>query len=97
MPIYFQFVEAYAKHANELSLTKQFENISCPLLIIHSEDDQTVPISDAYIIYENIPHAILLEIENSNHTFNCKHPLKERKITRSFAEVITETIAFFDL
>ena len=97
MPIYFQFVDAYAKHAHELSLTKQFENISCPLLIIHSEDDQTVPISDAFTIYENIPHAILLEIENSNHTFNCKHPLKERKITRSFAEVITETIAFFDL
>jgi pimeloyl-ACP methyl ester carboxylesterase len=97
MPIYFQFVQAYAQHATQLSLSKQFENISCPLLIVHGENDKSVPISDAHTIYQNIPHSILLEIENSDHTFNCKHPLEERKISRAFAEVITETIAFFDL
>lgn len=97
MPIYFQFVEAFAKNASELSLAKQFENISCPLLIVHGDDDKSVPLSDAHTIYQNIPHAILLEVENSDHTYNTKHPLVERKISRAFAEVITETIAFFNL
>lgn len=97
MPIFFQFVEAFAQNASTLSLSQQFENISCPLLIVHGENDDVVPISEAHFIYTNISHAILLEIENGDHTFNSKHPLKERKISKPFAEAVTETIEFFKL
>jgi len=96
MPIYFQFVETFAQHANQLSLGKHFENISCPLFIVHGEQDTTVPLDDAHTIYQHVPHAIFLEIENANHTFNTSHPLVERKIPKAFAELVTETIEFFN-
>ncbi|MDB4173839.1 prolyl oligopeptidase family serine peptidase [Bacteroidia bacterium] len=95
MPIYFQFVEAFAENAPELSLSKNLENLEKPLLIIHGEDDNVVPMDDAYELYKEVPHAILVEIEKGDHTFGTKHPLVERKITKQFAEVLTETIEFF--
>ena len=97
MPIYFQFVEAYANHASVLNLDKNLEKIEAPLLIVHGDKDNVVPIDDAHTIYEDVPHAILLEIEGANHTFNTSHPLTERKIPKVFAEAITETIEFFQL
>lgn len=95
MPIYFQFVETFAQHAETLRLGRHLENFEQPLLIIHGENDEVVPLADAHTIYQEVPHAILVEIENANHTFNTKHPLTERKITKAFAEVLTESIEFF--
>lgn len=95
MPIYFQFVEAFASNAEQLRLGRHLENLERPLLIIHGEKDKVVPIEDAYTIYKEVPHAILVEIEKADHTFNTKHPLTERKITKAFAEVLTESIEFF--
>lgn len=95
MPIYFQFVDAYAQNAKELNLSSSLENIDTPLLILHGEDDTVVPISDAHTIYNEVHHSILVEVEGADHTFNTKHPLTERKIPKAFAEVLTETIEFF--
>ncbi|PCJ67248.1 MAG: hypothetical protein COA58_02720 [Bacteroidetes bacterium] len=97
MPIYFQFVNAYAQNAKLLNISGSLENLECPLLIIHGNDDAVVPIGDSHIIYDEVHHSILVEIENSDHTFNTKHPLTERKIPKVFAEVITETIEFFQM
>lgn len=95
MPIYFQFVAAYAAHAQELSLGKNLENLKKPLLILHGEKDNVVPIADAYELYKEVPHAILVEVEDADHTFKTKHPWVERKIPKAFAEVLSETIEFF--
>jgi pimeloyl-ACP methyl ester carboxylesterase len=97
MPIYFQFVDAYAQNAKELHLGSSLENIDCPLLIVHGESDTVVPLTDAHTIYSEVHHSILVEIEAADHTFNTKHPLTERKIPKAFAEVLTETIEFFQM
>jgi len=97
MPIYFQFVEAFAENASTLSLGTNLENLKTPLLIIHGENDTVVPLADAHTIYKEVPHALLVEIEAADHTFNTKHPLEARKIPKQFAEVLTETIEFFEL
>jgi pimeloyl-ACP methyl ester carboxylesterase len=97
MPIYFQFVDAYAQNAKLLNLSSSLEDLECPLLIIHGEKDTVVPIDDAQTIYSEVHHSILVEIENADHTFNTKHPLIERKIPKAFAEVLTETIEFFQM
>ena len=97
MPIYFQFVEAYAENAITLNMGTNFEKIECPLLIVHGEDDTVVPIDNAHTIYNEVQHALIAEIENGDHTFGMKHHMTERKITKAFAEVISETLAFFSL
>lgn len=95
MPIYFQFVEAYAENAKLLNISSNLESLECPLLIVHGEDDNVVPLEDAHTIYNEVPHSIIVEIEGADHTFNTKHPLTERKIPKAFAEAVTETIEFF--
>lgn len=97
MPIYFQFVEAYAENAILLNMGTNMEKIVCPLLIVHGENDTVVPMDNAHIIYNEVQHALIAEIENADHTFGMKHPLTERKITKAFAEVISETLEFFSL
>ena len=97
MPIYFQFVAAYAENAKELNLSSNIDSIECPILILHGENDNVVPMEDAHTLYDEMIHSILVEIEDADHTFNTKHPLTERKIPKAFAEVITETISFFQL
>ncbi len=97
MPIYYQFVEAYQQNRELFEMEDVFEKIVCPLLIVHGEDDETVPLSEGQAVFNEVGHSILVEVEEANHTFNTKHPLEERKIPKAFAEVVTETIEFFNL
>jgi pimeloyl-ACP methyl ester carboxylesterase len=97
MPMYYQFVVAYELHEGLLSLEENLGKITCPLLIVHGEEDETVPLSDAHEIYDEVAHSILLEIEEANHTFQSSHPLVERKISKQFAQVVTESIEFLEM
>ena len=92
-----QAEELGIENASTLSLGTNLENLKTPLLIIHGENDTVVPLADAHTIYKEVPHALLVEIEAADHTFNTKHPLEARKIPKQFAEVLTETIEFFEL
>ena len=97
MPMYLQFVEAYVDNKSILDLDENMEKITCPTLIVHGDSDNVIPLAEAQEIYTEISHSILIEIEGADHTFNIKHPLTERKITKQFAKAINETIDFFDL
>ncbi|MDB4107702.1 prolyl oligopeptidase family serine peptidase [Bacteroidia bacterium] len=97
MPVYFQFIQAYAENAKLLNMSSTLETLECPLLIVHGSKDTVVPISDAHTIYDDVIHSIMVEIEGGDHTFNTKHPLNERKIPKAFAETITETMEFFEM
>jgi pimeloyl-ACP methyl ester carboxylesterase len=95
MPMYYQFVESFLEHHELLNIEEALEKITCPLLVVHGEEDTTIPLSDAHTIFNEVGHSIMVEIENADHTFNTKHPLEERKISKAFAEAVTETIEFF--
>jgi pimeloyl-ACP methyl ester carboxylesterase len=97
MPIYFQFIAAYAENLTTLSMANNLEKIVCPVLLVHGLNDTVVPLSDAHILYQEMQHALISEIENGDHTFGMKHPLTERKITKAFADVLSETMEFFNL
>ncbi len=53
------------------------ENIVCPILVIHGDDDPTVPHSCAVQIVENAQKAGGLIIEGANHVFNVVNPLAD--------------------
>jgi pimeloyl-ACP methyl ester carboxylesterase len=97
MPMYYQFVEAYEQNEGLLSLEENLGKITCPVLILHGIEDEAVPLSDSHEIYDEVAHSILVEIDDANHTFNSSHPLKERKISKQFAQVITESIDFLEM
>lgn len=97
MPMYYQFVETYKQYQGLLNMEDNLEKLVKPLLIIHAENDEAVPMSEAHAIYNLVDHAILVEIENTGHTFGMKHPLTERKISKALAQVISETLEFFEM
>lgn len=97
MPMYYQFVETYQQYRGLFDMEENLEKLVTPLLIIHAENDEAVPLSEAHDIYNLVEHAILVEIENTGHTFNTQHPLTERKISKALAQVISETLEFFEM
>ena len=50
------------------------ENASAPLLVVHGDLDETVPIDSAYQLSEWNKQASLKIIEGANHAFGAKHP-----------------------
>ncbi|MFK7789545.1 MAG: alpha/beta hydrolase family protein [Phycisphaeraceae bacterium] len=50
--------------------------IKCPMLILHGDEDETVPLDCATSLHKAaMPHGELAIIEGGNHVFNCPNPL----------------------
>ncbi|WP_461611209.1 alpha/beta hydrolase fold domain-containing protein [Cytobacillus kochii] len=55
-----------AKKTNPIQyINDKSKNI--PFLIIHGEDDNIVPVSQARLIYDSLPHATLLTVKGADH------------------------------
>jgi dienelactone hydrolase len=63
---------------DSLSILSAAGKLDIPTLIIHGQDDDSVPVVEAEKIYEHLkaPHKELMLIEEGNHTFNAQHPLQ---------------------
>ena len=48
--------------------------IAAPTLIIHGETDQLIPVANAHLIAERIPHARLALIPHASHIFETDQP-----------------------
>ena len=52
--------------------------VKCPMLIIHGDDDPTVPVDCAHSLYKAAtPNSRLKIIAGANHVFNCPNPAPE--------------------
>lgn len=69
--------------------------ISCPLLVIHGEDDATVSPSAAHRIAEAAgENARILLIADADHVFNTPNPLDEQESSSQLGELIDAMLAF---
>lgn len=87
-------LEDYEKNKDRFNLLKRIKEINKPILIIHGEQDLTVPLKEAYDLYENTDKQTteLIVIPSAGHTFNIKHPYEGS--TPQFDEVKKKTITF---
>ncbi len=95
MPVYYQFYEDQVKNKNYLEVLSVIKKLNSPLLIVHGEKDETVPISNAYDIYEHVSDSELIVLANANHTFGSTHPYHSEVLPGYFKEVCDRTIDFF--
>jgi pimeloyl-ACP methyl ester carboxylesterase len=67
-----------------------------PLLIVHGEQDLTVPIAEAEMIYERCNKELtkFIKIPNAGHTFDIVHPFENSNY--KFDLVLNETKNFFN-
>ena len=87
------FIEDLQKNKDRLDILKAASKIEIPTMIVHGENDESVPSGEADQIYENLssPEKQLEIIENGSHTFNTTHPMDSRPPQFEIAMDITES------
>lgn len=95
LPLNKQFYEDYLENKSMLDIKKAAKLISVPLLIIHGDNDETVPFSHAEAFYTLVPHSILIKVDGGNHTFGAKHPFdEENDVSEMLEELLENTVEF---
>lgn len=97
MRINIEVLEDIEKIINsDNNLISAVQNLNKPLLIIHGEQDLTVPIYEAEMIYEwsNKGLSKFVRIPNAGHTFDIVHPFEGSN--RKFDLVLEETKNFLN-
>jgi pimeloyl-ACP methyl ester carboxylesterase len=78
-----------------LNMENAVKNLNIPLLIVHGDQDLSVPISEAEEIYNwsDKSKTEFYKLFNTGHTFDIVHPFKGT--TEKFERVLAETTKFF--
>ncbi|AKQ45963.1 dienelactone hydrolase [Rufibacter radiotolerans] len=95
MPLYYQLVENYLANRDRLNIAKAVEKIQMPLLIIHGEQDETLPVQMAHDLHAQNPFAELYLIPEGDHSFGGKHPYGEPHLPTPAQAAADKTIKFF--
>ncbi len=90
------FINDIQKNAKKLDILKAAANLEIPALVMHGEKDESVPVSEANEIYDQMTGfgKELEIIEEGSHTFGISHPLKS--LSKEFEIVLDLTEIFFD-
>jgi|SRR5690554_3431895 len=94
LPHHFQFYEDYKANENLFSIKRAVQHLSVPLLIIHGEEDQTVPIKEAQAIHSWNGDSNLQIIKNGDHVFGSQHPWNPSEMPEDLKKVVALTIDF---
>jgi dienelactone hydrolase len=96
MRINKEFLTDIKKNGKKLNILKAASKINIPVLIIHGDNDESVPVSEANEIYEKLNgYGNELEIiEGGTHTFGIRHQVEG--VTPEFETVVDLTEIFFD-
>jgi len=84
------------KNKSRLDILAAAQNLEIPTLIIHSDNDESVPVSEAHSIFDVLttPEKELILIEDGSHTFGAQHPMTT--MTRPLENVFDLTENWFD-
>jgi pimeloyl-ACP methyl ester carboxylesterase len=74
MPHYYQLYEDFKTNEAQLHIQSAEKRLKIPHLIIHGDNDTSVPINEAIELHEWNPESQLEIIEGADHVFNTKHP-----------------------
>lgn len=94
MPHDWQFYEDFVANEERLTIEKAVKALTIPLLIIHGNDDISVPFKEAEKLHQWNPQGILTAIKEANHVFGACHPWNEETLPEQLEEVVKKTISF---
>jgi pimeloyl-ACP methyl ester carboxylesterase len=94
MPMYYQYYEDYIANKERLDIPKAAQEIAIPWLIVHGEEDTTVPLSTAQELQDLNPESQMLMLPNANHTFGGQHPWTLEGLPTDTAILLEKAIEF---
>lgn len=97
MPMYYSLYENLDANKDRLNIPAAIKNITQDLLVVHGDKDETVPKEVALEIKNWNPNIQLKIIENTNHTFDAKHPWNESNLPLKSLELAQKSVDFLKL
>jgi len=94
MPHYFQFYTNFIENEDRLTIKRAVKNLTIPYLIIHGDEDPTVPLFEAKKLQEWHPKSSLKIIKGTNHVFGAQHPWESENIPKDLSRVIDFSVDF---
>ncbi|TGE25302.1 alpha/beta fold hydrolase [Hymenobacter aquaticus] len=96
MPLYYQLVENFEANQQRLDIPGNVrQKLNQPLLIVHGDQDETLPVQMAHDLKSWKPAAELVIVPGAGHMFGGKHPWDENQLPELARHVADKTIAFF--
>ncbi|MGV3539053.1 MAG: alpha/beta hydrolase family protein [Rufibacter sp.] len=95
MPLYYQLVENFQANRLRLDIPSAVEKLQIPLLLIHGEADETLPVQMAHDLHAQNPFAELSLIPACDHSFGGKHPFEDSELPALAKAAADKTIQFF--
>jgi pimeloyl-ACP methyl ester carboxylesterase len=95
MPLYYSLAEDFLNNTPRLDLEKIIPKIQQPFLVVHAENDETVPITEAHKIHSLAPNSILDIISDADHSFGGGHPYSKDRLPEFTQQAVEKISAFF--
>ncbi|WP_375418246.1 alpha/beta hydrolase family protein [uncultured Hymenobacter sp.] len=96
LPLYYQAVEDYLKNRDRLDIARNLtRRRRQPLLLIHGDEDETVPLAAAQRLHALRPDATLHVLPGATHMFGGAHPWPQSALPTDAQRVAELTADFF--
>jgi pimeloyl-ACP methyl ester carboxylesterase len=96
MPLKSTLLDDLDKHPGRLDILAKAAEITQPWLIVHGDDDKTVPLSHAKQLEKAQPNAQFLLIKGGDHTFGGSHPYSKHTLPKTLKEFCAAVIKFLN-
>ncbi len=96
MRLGLSLLDDFEQHKDDLlSIEKAVKSLHRPLLIVHGDDDESVPVEEARRLYgwADRQQTLLMTVSGTGHTFDAKHPFEGTN--PKLEEALTKTADFF--
>ncbi len=95
MPLYYQIAENYQANRHRLEIPSVIQRMKQPLLVLHGEQDETLPVQMAQDLQRWKHDATLHLLPNTDHSFGGRHPYQEDLLPEAARAAADLTIKFF--
>ena len=95
LPMYYQIAENFYQHRARLDLPALLPGLRQPVLLIHGDQDETVPLAAVHQLHASQPAAEVLVVPGAGHMFGGSHPWKGNKLPSQAQLIAERTAAFF--
>lgn len=94
MPHYYEFYTNFIKNRERLNIKRALEKLTIPVLLLHGDNDDTVPLWEAENMKKWNPTSVFEVIPNGDHVFGGKHPWETNTLPNDLEVVCDKTIEF---
>lgn len=94
LPVYWSSAEDYFRNRSRLDIPARAALLDMPVLIVHGDQDETLPVEWAFELSSYNPRFKLEIIPGAGHTFGGKHPWPNGPFPAHLDEALARITAF---